>query len=195
MSVVYTPACDACGSPMTAADRDQTLCAKCRAKLRPPPMMALSLLQPFASLVILEEKLWETRGWRTRFRGEVAIHASGGDTYRELCDAPWFKPALARHGIRRWEDLPRGVLLGTSAITACEETAVKHWDLPTKELRFGNYADGRFCFKLEHTRRASVPVPCRGRLNFWPVPADLAIELRARLDRPARGALARAVRP
>lgn len=39
-------------------------------------MKALSLWQPWASLVALGEKRIETREWSTRYRGELAIHAT-----------------------------------------------------------------------------------------------------------------------
>lgn len=39
-------------------------------------MKALSLWQPFASLVALGAKPIETRGWATSFRGPLAIHAT-----------------------------------------------------------------------------------------------------------------------
>ena len=39
-------------------------------------MKALSLTQPWAELVVLGEKQWETRSWRTSHRGRIAIHAA-----------------------------------------------------------------------------------------------------------------------
>lgn len=39
-------------------------------------MKTLSLIQPWASLVILGRKRYETRSWGVSYRGELAIHAS-----------------------------------------------------------------------------------------------------------------------
>lgn len=39
-------------------------------------MKALTLWQPWASLVALGEKKIETRTWSTTYRGTLAIHAS-----------------------------------------------------------------------------------------------------------------------
>jgi len=39
-------------------------------------MKALSLWQPWATLVAMEEKRIETRCWKTDYRGELAIHAT-----------------------------------------------------------------------------------------------------------------------
>jgi activating signal cointegrator 1 len=39
-------------------------------------MKALSLMQPWATLLICGEKTVETRSWRTSHRGLLAVHAS-----------------------------------------------------------------------------------------------------------------------
>ena len=38
-------------------------------------MRVLTLHQPWASLVAVGAKCFETRSWRTHYRGELAIHA------------------------------------------------------------------------------------------------------------------------
>ena len=44
-------------------------------------MTVISLLQPWAQLVVLGAKKIETRSWNTAFRGELLIHASLGKHY------------------------------------------------------------------------------------------------------------------
>ncbi len=41
-------------------------------------MKALTLWQPWATLVAMEVKKIETRCWTTKYRGELAIHAAKG---------------------------------------------------------------------------------------------------------------------
>lgn len=41
-------------------------------------MKALTLTQPWATLVAIGAKRIETRSWRTNFRGRIAIHAAKG---------------------------------------------------------------------------------------------------------------------
>lgn len=55
-------------------------------------MKALSLHQPWASLVALGYKSIETRRWATHHRGPLAIHAAKRDPGRER----WFSPELAQ---------------------------------------------------------------------------------------------------
>ncbi len=59
-------------------------------------MKALSLTQPWATLVAIGAKRIETRGWWTAYRGELLIHATKTmpRDCRELCDDEPFKSAL-----------------------------------------------------------------------------------------------------
>lgn len=52
-------------------------------------MKALTLWQPWASLIALGEKRYETRSWATSYRGLLAIHASA--------PKPQVWPYLTRH--------------------------------------------------------------------------------------------------
>jgi hypothetical protein len=65
-------------------------------------MKALTLWQPWASLIALGAKTIETRSWSTKYRGPLAIHAAKrrpatwwsqwGDTPKQLSGAdPWFE--------------------------------------------------------------------------------------------------------
>lgn len=39
-------------------------------------MKCLSTIDPFATLIAIQEKKIETRSWKTNYRGKIAIHAS-----------------------------------------------------------------------------------------------------------------------
>jgi hypothetical protein len=47
-------------------------------------MKALTLIQPWASLVAIGAKRVETRGWRTSYRGPLAIASRASSDYRRL---------------------------------------------------------------------------------------------------------------
>jgi activating signal cointegrator 1 len=53
-------------------------------------MKAISLLQPWATLVVMGVKTIETRSWQTPHRGELLIHASLGKKGQVLCSQPHF---------------------------------------------------------------------------------------------------------
>jgi hypothetical protein len=90
---------------------------------------AITLWQPWASLVACGAKRWETRGQRTRYRGRIAIHASSVPQPHEPATAalPAIHDALWPHlgyttrpmpsGVRAF--LPRGVIVATAELTDC----------------------------------------------------------------------------
>ena len=60
-------------------------------------MKAITLTQPWATLVSLGLKRFETRSWQTSYRGPLAIHAAKGFPRwaRELCAEEPFRMALS----------------------------------------------------------------------------------------------------
>jgi hypothetical protein len=157
-------------------------------------MMALTLTQPWASLVAIGAKQWETRSWPAKFRGSVAIHAAKGYSAadRELSTSdPYFVEAL--------KVLPflhafavAGRILAVADLTDCRPTS-DFWmpgypHTPTnaivisdREAAFGNYSEGRYAFKLENIRQLT-PIPCKGALGFWSVPSDIEAAIRKGLS-------------
>ncbi len=133
-------------------------------------MKALSLTQPWASAVAIEIKQWETRSWPTSFRGEVAIHAAKG--------FPAWAKEFARFSGRDYEDLPSvmeiplGKIVCIANLVDCQRTENVRGKLSRCEQEWGDYADGRFAFKLENVRVLKAPVAVRGALGFWTVPFD-----------------------
>lgn len=145
---------------------------------------ALSLYQPWASLVVCGEKRIETRSWGTRFRGPVAIHASrkkDADLVALACSEP-FKSALMRHGLDP-ANLPLGCVLGTVEVVDClgTETLLEQGDVGFVEKAFGDYSPRRYGFLLARPRLVR-PIPCRGGLSFWDLPGDVRAAVEARLE-------------
>lgn len=75
-------------------------------------MKALTIIQPWATLIASGHKMNETRSWKTNYRGEVLIHAGKNPkdytsgVYIDDPDGPYFHEA----GItpNNFEELPRG---------------------------------------------------------------------------------------
>lgn len=152
-------------------------------------MKAISLTQPWASLVALGEKLIETRSWYTRHRGQIAIHAAKGfpGDCAVLCEREPFVTALGRHGLGSWRVLPTGAIVAVAELEACLELdgglprAFTLVPAAEHELAFGDYTAGRYGFLLARVRRLQQPVPVRGALSIWDVPADVAAQVLAQL--------------
>lgn len=57
-------------------------------------MKAITILQPWASLIACGAKQIETRSWATKYRGPIVIHAGKGRQYRDLAFTEPFFSAL-----------------------------------------------------------------------------------------------------
>ena len=144
-------------------------------------MKALSITQPWASLIAQGAKRIETRNWSTTYRGPLAIHASKGlptwvaDVVR---DNPAFTSALGDlfdpHG-RTLGDLPRGCIIATCRLIAVflissDSTGWyfgHSYPITEKERSFGDYAPGRYAWLLDDVKPLDVPIPATGRLKLW----------------------------
>lgn len=92
-------------------------------------MKAISLTQPFATLVALGQKKIETRSWCTSFRGPLAIHAAKGlaDLKNEaglmnLCRREPFRSVLVSAGYLGTPALPRGAIVAVCTLLDCVPT-------------------------------------------------------------------------
>lgn len=148
-------------------------------------MKAVTIIQPWATLVALRVKKLETRSWATKHRGAIAIHA-GQKVDKEACLIPQIREALLKHGINDWSELPRGAILAKATLTDVwsierpigPEGSVGRNSLDTgrfnmwggampDEYHFGDYSDGRFAWQLDDVVQLQEPVPAKGQLSLW----------------------------
>jgi hypothetical protein len=146
---------------------------------------ALTLTQPWATLVAIGANVIETRDWPTRYRGTFAIHAAKGfpPDARALCGKRPFRDALAAAGYTAADELPRGAVVAIARLASllvCGPSTLaeirarsKRGELPPHEADFGDFSDGRYGFVLDDVRRIEPPVPARGMLGFWELPAEV----------------------
>jgi len=145
-------------------------------------MRGLSLWQPWATLVACGAKQIETRSWPTPYRGLVAIHAALAfpPEAARACGNEDIAVALENAGIRCVSQLPRGVILATARLANCWQFGeATHWHVGYPECEFGDFTDGRWGFVLEEVRALPEPIPCRGALGLWRVPAGVLAQLGA----------------
>ena len=158
-------------------------------------MKALTMTQPWASLVAIGENTIETRSWSTRYRGPLAIHAAKAfpADARRLCRRPPYRAVLARHGYASADQLPLGSVIAVARlidVLAFDRDSLRKTRhdarqglLPEHEAEFGDFSPGRFGFVLRDIRRLTAPIPVRGMLGVWTLPAEVeaAIVTAARL--------------
>lgn len=124
-------------------------------------MKAITIKQPFASLIAAGLKEYEFRTWKTSYRGKVLIHAG------KASDAKAMKK-FACYGL----DDPRGLIIAKADLTDC----IRVDDAFRNELRNRNAlvysgitddpAWQGYAFRLENIERVD-PVPVRGMLGLW----------------------------
>ena len=127
-------------------------------------MKALSLTQPWASLVEFRAKRIETRSWAARYTGPLAIHAAKGfpgwakDFSKEPPVSVFFGPDY---------EYPRGQVLCIVKLMGCRRTEDVRGQLTAQELSFGDYSDGRFAWFLEFVEVVKNHPAATGHLGIW----------------------------
>ncbi len=138
-------------------------------------MKAITIKQPWATLIALGEKNFETRSWQTKYRGPLAIHA-GKSIDKDACEDSWIKGVLKEHGITSHKELQTGVVLATVELVDCYrvEATLGHASVLTKgktlnglEVAFGDYTEGRYAWELTNLQVLPEPMPAKGQLSLW----------------------------
>jgi hypothetical protein len=110
---------------------------------------AISLRQPWASLIVYGLKTVEIRTWQTDYRGPLLIHAS------KTVD----EDAMLRFKI---QDPPKGCLIGTVELIDVEPITKPKWhEFAAEHLNIGPYTTG---LPALVTRKSSANSPTFGRL-------------------------------
>jgi hypothetical protein len=144
-------------------------------------MKVITIRQPWATLIALGEKKFETRSWQTKYRGPLAIHASKKGDF-EAFFRPEIKEALEKHGIEYFEDLTTGAIIAIGELVDCYRIEEKETTgarlsngeyVCDEEFMFGDYGVGRFAWKLEDAIELTKPVPAKGKLSLWEYEGDL----------------------
>ena len=131
-------------------------------------LKALSLLQPWATLVVTGAKRVETRSWTTTYRGTLMIHASKGRSGVAIAQMP----RLLKH-IPDFNALPFGAIIGEARLT--DVIRIESLDLQLDALEelmleehaFGNYQAGRYAWLLTDAVIYDEPIAAKGAPGLW----------------------------
>jgi hypothetical protein len=149
-------------------------------------MKAITIIQPWATLIALGEKRFETRSWATKHRGLLAIHA-GKKVDKEACLREPIRSVLDKHGYSA-DNLPTGAIVATSNLRNCFSVHIDHsgdvvlltsnespvfWmGNDTNEQKFGWYEEGRFAWELADINPIGLPILAKGQQGLWNYPMD-----------------------
>lgn len=159
-------------------------------------MRAITLHQPWASLVATGAKSIETRSWSTKHRGPIAIHAAKGlgrtiSEYVKLCNTEPFWSCLrgdaidytVRGAVVAVADLVACIRMGQSTdegpkfddqlwipedLAASEVIAHASRDHPWgQERALGDWSPGRYAWMLADVTPLKRPIAARGAQGLW----------------------------
>ena len=147
---------------------------------------AITIWQPYAILIAIGAKRYETRSWKTSYRGRIFIHAAKkwdaerADDYSRVIDV--LNDYSFNRRLANWTNIgqmPMEDLLGSVVAVATLATC-----LPTKSLGFvglspgqrrqremehllGDFRFGRYAWDLQNIQALPIPVPCKGAQGIW----------------------------
>lgn len=128
-------------------------------------MKALTIKQPWASLIIEGYKKYEFRSWKTNYRGKILIHA-GLSLEKDV------QERFKNYNL----DYKLGYIIGEAEIVDCILVDEKF----NEELRnidpivYGrsNHVEN-YAWKLENIKKYDNPIPCKGKLGLWNYEGEL----------------------
>lgn len=146
-------------------------------------MKAITLHQPYATLAAIGAKQYETRGFSTKHRGPIAIHA--GKSHQTMNaitlelwrykDLPYLKP-FCKHLVETIQEYtgkpydefiwPYGQIIAIADVVDCRPAYDLAKELPERVIAFGDYGIGRYAWKLENVKLIN-PVRVTGKQGLW----------------------------
>lgn len=141
-------------------------------------MKVLSLKQPWASLVAIGAKKWETRSWKPSTamhyilqNDGMLIHSSAkfGKMEAGLMTFPPFAQYRDEIGAFPLGNIICWVRVGRIIPTSdwLEEFKQHKHTYPWEEREFGNYESGRWAWELTELVKFDNPIPAKGALSLW----------------------------
>lgn len=129
-------------------------------------MKALTVLEPWATLLVTGRKRFETRDWSTIHRGPLAIHAGKKVVHPDL-----WPDDVARAG----EQFPHaGCIVGVVDVINVVPTGVAREMVlrdpeadAEREFAYGNFDHGRYAWEVRVLERFGEPIPARGFPSLW----------------------------
>lgn len=123
-------------------------------------MKVLTIKQPWATLIMQKDKRFEFRSWKTKYRGELLIHAGKGID----------KNAMKRLSKYIPEDMPSGKILGKVTLVDCIKMSPEFKEMLLKENN-EIYTDSSFeenyGWQLENVEVFDTPIEAKGQLSLW----------------------------
>ena len=126
-------------------------------------MKVLTLKQPWASLVANGYKIYQFRGWKTKYRGEILIHAGCG------VDNEWLDK-VKDYGL----DFPKKKILCKVVLEDCIEIDDEfNKNMKNMDCNVYGSKDGTgFAWKIGKVTKLDIDEEINGQLGLWNYDVD-----------------------
>lgn len=144
-------------------------------------MKAITVKQPWASLIVEGIKDIENRTWPTKFRGRVLIHAASKswdwDRFINYMTSMGALGVFTAKWTRKWlSNLTTGAIIGSVEIVDCVIDNQSVWaeksyfnvtsnPLPLEEENEPDYIV--YNWIIANPIKFDKPIPAKGKLSFW----------------------------
>ena len=133
-------------------------------------MRVLSIREPFASLIASGDKKIETRSFKTNYRGDLFIHASGKKIDKSIVDNTFINNMIKDRKMQFGKIICRVKLVDCVYMDQEFINSIKD----TKEYQLVLYKEGRYAWILDNVELIE-PIIAKGRLNIWNYQGDYKI--------------------
>lgn len=140
-------------------------------------MKALTIIQPWATLLAAGKKRMETRSWKTNYRGEILLHAGGMrfNYFSDVChgrkDLKSYFEGVGIGSDADLQTLPFKAIVGKAVLVNCVQIDALTAEFIRKqhpeEYAFGDFTPGRYAWIMEHAVLFKKPVPASGKQGLW----------------------------
>lgn len=138
-------------------------------------MKALTISQPFATLIASGQKWVENRSWETHYRGQLLIHAGKGTQY------------LTASQLKAY---PNGCIIAVANLARClnlgwlrqqpRERELTGLQISVGEILNHQHTEGPWCWVLRDIRSIES-VRCSGAQGLWEPADNILQQIKAQL--------------
>lgn len=124
------------------------------------PMKAITIKQPWATLISEGIKEYEFRTWNTNYRGKILIHAGLSTDKKVLIDMENYNLEYLNGYILAEADIEDVIIV---------DKAFKEYLKEKNYIVYKNIIDSEFngyAFKLTNIKKIT-PIPAKGKLSLW----------------------------
>lgn len=153
-------------------------------------MRIITLHQPWAMLIALGYKHYETRSWSTQYRGALAIHAAKQPVVEDdlLARVAYDSVGHLNYSYLKSLNYEYGKIVCVAEITDCLAMIEKHYPGrldPTIDIRLisvlekavGHWQSGRYAWELKNIQKLDEPIVYKGAQGLREVDGATALIL------------------